>query len=81
MAKQLYIIHKNGFAHDDIKIENMIYSIKKNEWFLIDFDISSPLNMDWGYRGTVGSYAGSGPSSIKRDFMQVKQMLQNSFQL
>lgn len=77
MAENLFSLHKAGFAHDDIKMDNCLYDIIKKKWVLIDLDLASPLGTNWDYRGTPGYYATSGPSSRNRDLLHTLLLLSN----
>lgn len=46
IAQQLYIIHKNGILHMDIKPENIMYDANSNKFKLIDFNLSKKYIVD-----------------------------------
>lgn len=52
LLEQLYGIHSHGFIHSDIKIANVLFNQKKNEYALCDFGLSE----FYGFPGVRKSY-------------------------
>jgi serine/threonine protein kinase len=61
LARELEILHKNEFAHRDVKPGNLIFNSKTGEICLIDLDLGCPVS---GFKGFSGNLV-----CIPREFL------------
>lgn len=53
VAAGLSVLHDLGYAHHDIKPENVVYEERTGRWSIIDFDVTAPLDTTPRREGTI----------------------------